>query len=135
MKTTKRKDRRMIKKFCNWIDKESPVFLEWLDYGFDDVVFLSAHAKRVGIRKKTAWEASRKFLKCRNPKVDEKQLREWFGRYYEFESTMENEREWRQIYFKGKKKPGKMQSFSFTDPDLMKCINPDFPRPCALICV
>lgn len=44
----------MIKKICNWIYKESPVFLEWLDYGFDDVVFLSAHAKRVGIRKKTA---------------------------------------------------------------------------------
>ena len=93
----------MIKKFCDWIDKESPVFLEWLDYGFDDVVFLSAHAKRVGIRKKTAWEASRKFLKCRNPKVNEKQLRERFECHYEFESTEENEREWRQIYFKGKK--------------------------------
>ena len=26
MKTTKRKDWRMIKKFCNWIDKESPLF-------------------------------------------------------------------------------------------------------------
>lgn len=49
-----KKRRRMIKKICNWIYKESPVFLEWLDYGFDDVVFLSAHAKRVGIRKKTA---------------------------------------------------------------------------------
>lgn len=116
----------MIKKFCNWIDKESPVFLEWLDYGFDEVVFLSAHAKRVGIRKKTAWEASRQFLKCRNPKVNEKQLRELFERYYEFESTEENEREWRQFYFKGKKKPGKMQSFSFTDPGLMKCIKTDF---------
>ena len=126
MKTTKRKDWRMIKKFCNWIDKESPLYLEWLDYGFEDIEFLSAHAKRVGIRKKTAWEASRKFLKCRNPKVDEKQLREWFDRYYEFESTEENEREWRLLYFKGKMKSGKMQSFSFTDPGLMKCIKTDF---------
>ena len=133
MKTAKRKDRRMIKKFCNWIDKESPVFLEWLDYGFDDVVFLSAHAKRVGIRKKTAWEASRKFLKCRNPKINEKQLREWFEDFYEFETT---DLRWRQIYFKGKKNEKmKMQSFSFSDPGLMKCIKTDFPRPSALICV
>ena len=116
----------MIKKFCNWIDTESPLYLEWLDYGFDEVVFLSAHAKRVGIKKKTAWEASRKFLKCRNPKVDEKQLRECFERFYEFEATEENEGEWRQFYFEGKKKPGKMQSFSFTDPGLMKCIKTDF---------
>ena len=79
MKTTKRKDWRMIKKFCNWIDKESPVFQEWLDYGFDDVVFLSAHAKRVGIRKKTAWEASRKFLKCRNWKILSKLTLSWYS--------------------------------------------------------
>ena len=125
MEASKRRDRKIMKEFCNWIDTESPLYLEWLDYGFDEVVFLSAHAKRVGIRKKTAWEASRKFLKCRNPEVDEKQLREWFERYYEFESTEVNEREWRRIYFKGKKKPGKMQSFSFTGPDLMKCIKTD----------
>lgn len=125
MKTSKRYDRKIMKKFCNWIETYSPLYLEWLDYGFDEVVFLSAHAKRVGIRKKTAWEASRKFLKCRNPKINEKQLREWFERYYEYETTELTGKEWRQIYFKGKKKPGKMQSFSFTDPDLLKCIKTD----------
>ena len=110
----------MMKVFCNWIDTESPVFLEWLDYGFDDVAFLSGHAKRVGIRRKTAWESSRKFLKYRNPKVDEKKLRECFEDFYEFEET---DREWRQIYSKGKKNEKvKMQSFSFSDPELMKCI-------------
>ena len=120
METTKRRDRKMMKVFCNWIDTESPVYLEWLDYGFDDVAFLSGHAKRVGIRRKTAWESSRKFLKCRNPKVDEKKLREWFQDFYEFEKT---DRIWRQIYSKGKKnRKVKMQSFSFSDPELMKYI-------------
>ena len=110
----------MMKVFCNWINTESPIFLEWLDYGFDDVAFLSGHAKRVGIRRKTAWESSRKFLKCRNPKVDEKKLREWFQDCYEFEST---DPIWRQIYSKGKKNEKvKMHSFSFSDPELMKCI-------------
>ena len=115
-----------MKEFCNWIDTESPLYLEWLDYGFTDVEFLSAHAKRVGIRRKTAWETSRKFLKCRNPKVGEKELREWFERYYEFEATGVKEKEWRQIYFKGKKRSGKMQPFSFSDPSLMKYIETDF---------
>lgn len=114
----------MMKVFCNWIDTESPIYMEWLDYGFDDVAFLSGNAKRVGIRRKTAWESSRKFLKCRNPKVDEKKLREWFHGFYEFEET---DREWRQIYFKGKKNEKmKMQSFSFSDPELMKCIKPNY---------
>ena len=120
MNTTQRRDRKMMKLFCNWIDTESPIYMEWLDYGFDDVAFLSLHAKRVGIRRKTAWESSRKFLKCRNPKVDERKLRKWFQDCYELEET---DREWRQIYSKGKKnKKVKMQSFSFSDPDLMKCI-------------
>ena len=120
METTKRRDRKIMKEFCNWIDTESPLYMEWLDYGFDDVAFLSAHAKRVGIRRKTAWESSRKFLKCRNPKVDEKKLREWFHDCYEFEKT---DRIWRQIYSKGKKNVEvKMQSFSFSDPGLMDCI-------------
>ena len=111
---------RMMKVFCDWIDTESPIFLEWLDYGFDDVAFLSGHAKRVGIRRKTAWESSRKFLKCRNPKVDEKKLREWFVDCYEFETT---NLKWREEYFKRKKNEKvKMQSISFSDPDLMKCI-------------
>ena len=116
----------MIKEFCNWVDNKSSLYLEWLDYGFDDVEFLSAHAKRVGIRKKTAWKASRKFLKCRNPKVDEKQLRECFERYYEYESTELTEKEWRQIYFKGKRKPRKMQSFPLTAENLMKYIKTGF---------
>ena len=118
---------RMMKVFCKWIDTESPIYMEWLDYGFDDVTFLSGHAKRVGIRRKTAWESSRKFLKCRNPKVDEKKLRECFEDFYEFEKT---DREWRQIYSKGKKNEKvKMQSFSFSDPELMKCIKTESRRP------
>ena len=87
METTKRRDKKMMKVFCNWIDTESPIYMDWLDYGFDDVAFLSGHAKRVGIRRKRAWESSRTFLKCRNPKVDEKKLREWFEDCYEFETT------------------------------------------------
>ena len=127
MNNSKKKEKRIIMKFCDWINTESPIFMEWLDYGFEEVEFLSAHAKRVGIRKKTAWEASRKFLKCRNPKVDEKQMRERFERYYEFETTELTGKEWRQIYFKGKKnenknKTVKMQSFSFAAPELMKCL-------------
>jgi hypothetical protein len=120
MKTTKRKDKKMMRVFCNWIDTESPVFLEWLDYGFDDVAFLSVHAKRVGIGRKTAWESSRKILKCRNPKVDEKKLREWFQDCYEFETT---DLRWREEYFKRKKNEKvMMQSFTFSDPELMKCL-------------
>ena len=118
-----------MKVFCDWVDKESSHYLEWLDNGFDDVAFLSGHAKRVGVRKKIAWEASRKFLKCRNPKVDEKQLRELFERFYEFETTELTGKEWRQIYFKGKKNVNekvKMQSFSFSDPELMKYIKTGF---------
>ena len=129
METTKRKEKKMMKVFCDWIDKESSLYLEWLDYGFEDVEFLSAHAKRVGIRKKTAWEASRKFLKCRNPKINEKQLREWFERYYESETTELTGKEWRQIYFKGKKNVDekvKMQSFTLVDPELMKYIKTGF---------
>ena len=124
METTKRKDKKIMKEFCNWIDTESQIYMEWLDYGFDDVAFLSAHAKRVGIRRKTAWESSRKFLKCRNPKVDEKKLREWFQDCYEFETT---DLRWREEYFKRKKiEIGKIQSFSFADQELMKCIKADF---------
>lgn len=127
MDTSKRKEKKMMKVFCDWVDKESSLYLEWLDYGFGDVEFLSAHAKRVGIRKKTAWEASRKFLKCRNPKINEKQLREWFEHYYEYETNELTGKEWRQIYFKGKKKEkAKMQSFSLVDPELMKYIKTGF---------
>ncbi len=120
MKTSKRRDRKMMKVFCNWIDTESPIYMEWLDYGFDDVAFLSGHAKRVGIGRKTAWESSRKFLKCRNPKIDEKKLREWFEDFYEFETT---DLRWREEYCKRKKNEKvMMQSFTFSDPELMKCL-------------
>ena len=115
-----------MKVFCDWVDKESSHYLEWLDNGFDDVAFLSGHAKRVGIRRKTAWESSRKFLKCRNPKVDEKQLREWFVDFYDIEIT---DLKWMKDNFKRKKNVNekvKMRSFSFADPDLMKCIKTDF---------
>ena len=129
METTKRKEKKMMKVFCNWIDKKTSLYLEWLDYGFDDVALLSGHAKRVGVRRKTAWESSRKLLKCRNPKVDEKKLRELFERFYEFETTELIGKEWRQIYFKRKKNVNekvKMQSFSLVDPELMKCIKTGF---------
>ena len=126
MDTTKRKDKKMMRVFCNWVDKESPLYMEWIDNGFDDVAFLSGHAKRVGIRRKTAWESSRKFLKCRNPMVDEKQLREWFVRFYDFEIT---DLKWMKDNFKRKKNVNekvKMQSFSLVDPNVMKCIKTDF---------
>ena len=126
MDTTKRKDKKMMRVFCNWVDKESPLYMEWIDNGFDDVAFLSGHAKRVGIRRKTAWESSRKFLKCRNPRVNEKQLREWFVRFYDFEIT---DLKWMKDNFKRGKNVNekvKIQSFSFADPDLMKCIKTDF---------
>ena len=126
MDTTKRKDKKMMKVFCNWIDEESPLYMEWIDNGFDDVAFLSGHAKRVGIRRKTAWESSRKFLKCRNPKVDEKQLREWFVDFYDIEIT---DLKWMKGNTKRKKNVNekvKMKSFSLVDPNVMKCIKTDF---------